>query len=666
MSGFEPSGIMQTISRTPWQEFVHHFKRNTPAVVGVLVVSLLALCAISAELATSGIFGGKIEPNATNTYSQFIPPLSEGATVSGEGQFYPLGSDDLGRDVLTRLWAGSTVSLLVGFLAVGISVVIGIMVGGIAGYYGRGKATLPFVLSAVCPPIGILFGSFKFLGSAAWVFEAFFMLIAAVGFLLILAGALIHRSWRAIGLFAAVSILGAVFFVWPAVYRTAGPAGEAHTAARAALDATDEVTDQIRRAIPLTSEFDRASFEIKPNGQEAESNSDREASSPSANESLDEVLKFAPNIVIENPSLRPAWEAAARAQAQIEIALARANLRGAESAEAVNRAKIADQERRLAEAEASKPLTDDEKASRDGAIKAANDALERLNKQTANLVKATEDATKALAEAEGVAIVPANKLKDLAGVRLVQSEMTKRPALYNGAIRDSLKQMEDSSWLFGVVRTLPLLILVGFVWVLAYFVLAKAGQDGAKNTPGMSSLFVPVITIDNLVMRSVEVLMTIPTLILLLTILAFYERDVWLVMFVIGITSWMGTARFVRAEILSLRERDFIQAGRALGISDVGIIMRHLVPNALSPVLVSATIGVASAIILESTLSFLGLGAGPDQVTWGKMLAESRAFLSRAPWMFVVPSTAILLVVLAFNLLGEGMREAMNPKLRKR
>ncbi|MCA8939594.1 MAG: ABC transporter permease, partial [Planctomycetes bacterium] len=143
-------------------------------------------------------------------------------------------------------------------------------------------------------------------------------------------------------------------------------------------------------------------------------------------------------------------------------------------------------------------------------------------------------------------------------------------------------------------------------------------------------------------------------------------KDVYLVMFVLGVTSWMGTARFVRAEILSLRERDFIQASRALGLSDAGIIVKHLVPNALSPVLVSASIGVATAIIAESTLSFLGLGAGPEQVTWGKMLSEGREYITSHWHLTMVPGLAIFVVVLAFNLLGEGLREATNPKLRKR
>ncbi len=135
---------------------------------------------------------------------------------------------------------------------------------------------------------------------------------------------------------------------------------------------------------------------------------------------------------------------------------------------------------------------------------------------------------------------------------------------------------------------------------------------------------------------------------------------------IIGLTSWMGTTRFVRAEILSLREQDFIQAARSLGVSDFRIIWRHLVPNAISPVLVSATLGVAGAVLAESTLSFLGIGAGPTQATWGKILSEGREYINDAPWLSWIPGIAILITVLSFNLLGEGLREAFNPKLRGR
>ena len=128
----------------------------------------------------------------------------------------------------------------------------------------------------------------------------------------------------------------------------------------------------------------------------------------------------------------------------------------------------------------------------------------------------------------------------------------------------------------------------------------------------------------------------------------------------------MGTTRFVRAEFLALREQDFVVAAKALGLPAWRIIFLHMVPNAIAPVLVSAIIGVASAILTESALSFLGFGVQPPYATWGNILADGKNFIFDAPWLFFIPGVAILVIVLAFNLVGEGMREALNPKLRRR
>ena len=128
----------------------------------------------------------------------------------------------------------------------------------------------------------------------------------------------------------------------------------------------------------------------------------------------------------------------------------------------------------------------------------------------------------------------------------------------------------------------------------------------------------------------------------------------------------MGTCRFVRAEFLSLREQDFVVAASALGVPDRRIIFRHVIPNAMAPVLVSATIGVAGAILTESALSFLGFGVQPPYATWGNILSDGKGFIFDAPWLFFIPGFAIFVVVLAFNLVGEGLREALNPKLRSR
>ena len=174
------------------------------------------------------------------------------------------------------------------------------------------------------------------------------------------------------------------------------------------------------------------------------------------------------------------------------------------------------------------------------------------------------------------------------------------------------------------------------------------------------------ISVDSLLMRLTDVVLCFPTFFLILTVVALLPPSIYNIMIVIGITSWMGTARFVRAEFMALREQDFVTAAIALGLPEWRIIFRHMVPNALAPVLVSATIDVAYAILTESALSFLGFGVRPPYATWGNILADGRSYIFDAPWLFVVPGTAILVVVLAFNLVGEGLRDAMNPKLRKR
>ena len=164
----------------------------------------------------------------------------------------------------------------------------------------------------------------------------------------------------------------------------------------------------------------------------------------------------------------------------------------------------------------------------------------------------------------------------------------------------------------------------------------------------------------------ISVSIGIPTFFLILTVVALLPPSIYNIMIVIGLTSWMTTARFVRAEFLALREQDFVVAAHALGVPERRIIFRHMVPNAVAPVFVSATIGVAGAILTESALSFLGFGVQPPDATWGNILASGRGFIFDAPWLFFIPGLAIFVVVLAFNLVGEGLREALNPRLRTR
>jgi len=172
--------------------------------------------------------------------------------------------------------------------------------------------------------------------------------------------------------------------------------------------------------------------------------------------------------------------------------------------------------------------------------------------------------------------------------------------------------------------------------------------------------------VDSLLMRFVDIMFCFPTFFLILTVVAILGPRFYNVMVVIGITSWMGTSRFVRAEFLSLRERDFVQAAKALGVKDHRIILRHILPNALAPVFVTATLDVATAILVEASLSFLGFGVQPPAPSWGNILTEGRTYIFDAWWLTVFPGLAILITVLSFNLLGEGLRDAIDPRLRGR
>jgi peptide/nickel transport system permease protein len=182
----------------------------------------------------------------------------------------------------------------------------------------------------------------------------------------------------------------------------------------------------------------------------------------------------------------------------------------------------------------------------------------------------------------------------------------------------------------------------------------------------MKVFFTGAISIDTLIMRFVDIMLCFPSFFLILTVVALLPASMYNIMIVIGLTSWMGTTRFVRAEFLSLRELDFVTAARALGVSSWRIIFRHMIPNAIAPVLVSATIGIATAILTEAGLSFLGFGVPPPHATWGNILSDGKGFIFDAPWLTFMPGFAILVVVLSFNLFGEGLRDILNPKLRER
>ncbi len=168
--------------------------------------------------------------------------------------------------------------------------------------------------------------------------------------------------------------------------------------------------------------------------------------------------------------------------------------------------------------------------------------------------------------------------------------------------------------------------------------------------------------IDVVIMRMVDVMLSIPTFFLILAVIAFLTPSIWNIMIVIGLTSWMGVTRLVRAEFLSLREREFVLASATLGARDFRLIFRHLLPNSLTPVIVSSVLGVASAVLVESGLSFLGLGVQPPQASWGNILTEGKEYIQFAWWLSFFPGMAILLTVLGYNLLGEGLRDALDPR----
>jgi len=171
--------------------------------------------------------------------------------------------------------------------------------------------------------------------------------------------------------------------------------------------------------------------------------------------------------------------------------------------------------------------------------------------------------------------------------------------------------------------------------------------------------------IDAVLMRFVDIMLCFPVFFLILAVIAFLDPSIWNIMVIIGVTGWMGVARLVRAEFMSLRERDFVLAAKALGATDARLIVRHILPNALSPVLVSAALGVAGAILTESALSFLGIGVQPPTPSWGNMLIAGKQTLGTAWWLSFFPGTAILLTVLGYNLLGEGLRDALDPRLNQ-
>ncbi|MBA7684854.1 hypothetical protein ES703_93267 [subsurface metagenome] len=195
-------------------------------------------------------------------------------------------------------------------------------------------------------------------------------------------------------------------------------------------------------------------------------------------------------------------------------------------------------------------------------------------------------------------------------------------------------------------------VAVGISSVIGIFVGAILGYFGGK--------------VDFVGMRIVEIMMAIPTFFLIITIVAFFPRSLLNIMVIIGITSWTGDARFIRAEFFKLRKQDFVQAAVSLGLPLRSILFRHMLPNGIAPVLVNATFGIAGAIFIEAALSFLGFGVAPPTPSWGQMLSLGVSTTGRFLWrLSLFPGLAIFFTVMAYNLVGEGLRDAIDPRLRK-
>jgi len=202
--------------------------------------------------------------------------------------------------------------------------------------------------------------------------------------------------------------------------------------------------------------------------------------------------------------------------------------------------------------------------------------------------------------------------------------------------------------------SISILIILGITYV--FRLLSKLITNKWLST----DIYVPI---DSMVSRGIEILNSIPRLLLIITVTAIMERSLTIIMVIIGITGWTRIARFTRAEFLRIKSLEFVQASKSLGFSSVRTIFKHALPNALAPVFVSIAFGIASAILIESGLSFLGIGVPDDVVTWGSLLNLGRGNIE-AWWLIIFPGIAIFITITIYNMIAEASRDALDPKLK--
>ena len=225
-----------------------------------------------------------------------------------------------------------------------------------------------------------------------------------------------------------------------------------------------------------------------------------------------------------------------------------------------------------------------------------------------------------------------------------------RPSLEHPMGTDSLGRDLFARMIYASRIALLIGILaVGVAALIGVMLGAIAGYFGGK--------------LDSIIMRFADIMLCFPRFFLILSVIAIVGPNIFNIMLIIGLTGWMGMARLIRAEILSLKTRDYVEASKSLGASHFFIITRHLIPNGIGPVLVSFVFGIAGAILTEAGLSFLGLGVQPPHPSWGNILMEGKAVLGVGWWVILFPGVAILITVLAFNLFGEGLRDLLNPRI---